>query len=171
MRRVTLDLENPEDLGRAQATWKFAQGLVPGEANEGLTAQIAGSPARLADYDDSGWKACEDIKENRSRGLTFGWYRVTITVPEQVQGMDIRGTRMYFETCIDDYGEIWINGECDTLRGAVLGFNVPQRVPVTADSQPGDQYVIACLAINGPVAAPGGSIFMRYSRLAFERYP
>ena len=169
MIRVNLDLENPEDLKRAKAQWRFAQGLVPGEHNEGLTAQISGSPARLADYDDSGWEVCENIQESRSSGFTFGWYRITVTVPEQVQGTDIKGSRMYFETCIDDYGEVWINGECDMARGTVSGFNISQRVPMSTDTQPGTKYVIACLAVNGPLAAPGGSIFIRYGRLAFEK--
>jgi hypothetical protein len=168
MIRVTLDLENPGDLQQAQGRWKFAQGFSPGEPNEGLVARAGDSPARLADYDDSGWETCENIQESRSSGFTFGWYRISVTVPEQVQGVDVKGSRMYFETCIDDYGEIWINGECDRNKGAVAGFNVPQRVPMSADTQPGTKYVIACLAANGPLAAPGGTIFIRYGRLAFE---
>ena len=170
MIRVDLDLENPDDLQQASAQWRFAQGLVPGEPNEGLVAQIEGSPAPLADYDDSGWEICESIQEGRSRGVTFGWYRITITVPEQVHGMDVKGLPMHFETCIDDYGEIWINDECNRQTGAVAGFNIPQRVLITRDTQPGTKYVIACLAVNGPLAAPGGGIFMRYARLAFENY-
>ena len=170
MIRVALDLEDADDLRQAKAQWKFARGLVPGEPNEGLTAQIADSPARLPEYDDSGWEACEDIQEGRSSGFTFGWYRITVTLPERVQGRDIRGAQLHFETCIDDYGEIWIDGECDRGKGAVAGFNVPQRVTITTNPQPGDTHVIACLAVNGPLAAPGGTIFVRYARLAFEHY-
>ena len=169
MIRVTLELDKPEDLLQAKAQWKFGPGLVPGEPNEGLTALLTGSPARLADYDDSGWEVCENFRAFRSSGFTFGWYRIKVTVPEQVHGVDIVGSRLYFETCIDDYGEIWINGECDRDRGAVAGFNVPQRVPIAIEAQPGTEYVIACLAINGPLAAPGGGIFMRYGILAFEK--
>lgn len=169
MIRVTLDLENPTDLQSAHGQWKFAQGFVPGEPNEGLTAQVSGSPARLPDYDDSGWEVCENIQESRSKGFTFGWYRITVTVPDRVQGVDIKGAQMLFETCIDDYGEIWINGECDRAKGAVAGFNVPQRVLMSAEAQPGAKYVIACLAVNGPLALPGGTIFVRYGRLSFEK--
>ena len=170
MIRVTLDLENPEDLQSAKAQWKFAPGLVPGEPNEGLTARVAGSPARLADYDDSGWEVCEHIQAGRSTGFTFAWYRITVTLPEQVQGMDISGCRLFFETCIDDYGEIWVDGECDRSTGTVAGFNIPQRVTLAAAAQPGETHVIACLAVNGPLAAPGGGIFIRYAQLAFENY-
>ena len=115
-----------------------------------------GSPARLPDYDDSRWEVCQDITAGRSHGFTFAWYRITVTLPETVQGREVRGTRLLFETCIDDYGEIWINGACDRERGAVQGFNTPQRVLVTTDPQPGQRYTIALLAVNGPLGEPGG---------------
>ena len=169
MIRVELNLEDPQDLTAAKAGWRFGPGLVPGEPNEGLSASLAESPARLAEYDDSSWETCDDIRATRSSGFTFGWYRIAVTVPEQVQGTEVRGSRLQFETCIDDYGEVWIDGECNRDRGAVAGFNVPQRIPLSLDVRPGTRYVIACLAANGPLAQPGGGIFMRYARLAFER--
>ena len=170
MIRVALDLENPEDLRSAKAEWKFAPGLVPGEDNEGLVARLSGSPARLVDYDDSGWDVCENIQIGRSTGLTFGWFRITVTLPDEVHGRDIRGNRIFFETCIDDYGEIWVNGECARAAGTVAGFNISKRVCIATEARPGERYVIACLAANGPLAAPGGGIFMRYANLAFEDY-
>ena len=168
MPRAILNLQNPVDLKAVQGQWRFAPGLVPGEPNEGLVSQLAGSPARLADYDDSTWEVREDITEWHSRGVTFAWYRIKVTLPETVQGRDIRGSRCLFETCIDDYGEIWIDGECNRDRGAVQGFNVPQRVVVSTNPKPGDKHTIALLAINGPLAAPGGAVFVRYGILAFE---
>jgi len=168
MNRVELDLTKPEDLQQVKAQWRFGQGMVPGQPNEGLVAQDGGSPARLSDYDDSWWEVCDSITEYRSKGFTFGWYRITLTMPEKVKGLDLRGTRMFFETCIDDYGEIWINGKCDLERGMVQGCNVPHRIYVTTAPEPGSKHVIACLAINGPMAAGSGAIFMRFARLAFE---
>lgn len=170
MIRLELNLDNPEDLKVVNAQWRFAQGLVPGEPNEGLTARLSDSPARLADYDDSAWEVCETIQATRSVGLTFGWYRIALTLPQQVQGRDVGGWRVLFETCIDDYGEIWVDGECDLATGTIAGFNIPQRVRLSTDAQPGRKYVIACLAANGPLAAPFGGIFMRYAHLAFENY-
>ena len=167
MPRAIIDLQNSADLKSVNGVWRFARGLVPGEPNEGLVARIAGSPARLADYDDSGWETTDDIAEWRSDGLSFIWYRINITIPETVGGQAVQG-RCLIETCIDDYGEIWIDGECDRQAGAVQGFNVPQRVVVSADPKPGDQHTIALLAINGPLAAPGGAVFVRYATLAFE---
>ena len=168
MPRATIDLMDPADLRIVQAQWRFAPGLVPGEPNEGLVSQLAGSPARLPDYDDSGWEATNDLAQWRSKGLTFAWYRIKITLPETVGGQDIRESRCLFETCIDDYGELWIDGECNRDRGTVQGFNVPQRVVVSAEPQPGAQHTIALLAINGPIAAPGGAVFVRWAHLGFE---
>ena len=43
MPRATIDLMDPADLSLVKAQWRFAPGLVPGEPNEGLVSQIAGS--------------------------------------------------------------------------------------------------------------------------------
>ena len=148
--------------------WRFGPGLVPGESNEGLVSQLAGSPARLPDYDDSAWQVCDDIAKWHSRGLTFAWYRTKVTLPASIEGRDIQGARCLFETCIDDYGEVWIDGECNRDKGTVQGFNIPQRVVISAEPKAGDQHTIALLAANGPLAAPGGAVFVRYATLAFE---
>ncbi len=168
MPRSTLDLMNPADLASLEGQWRFAPGLVPGEPNEGLVSQLAGSPARLPDYDDSGWEVRHDLTRGHSKGFTFAWYRINVTLPARVDGRTIDGARCLFETCIDDYGEVWIDGECNRERGAVQGFNVPHRVLVTAEPRAGEQHTIALLAVNGPLAAPGGGVFVRYANLAFE---
>ena len=62
MPRVFLDLNNSQDLQKINGQWRVAQGLIPGQANEGLTAQHPGSPARLPDYDDSDWELCTNIQ-------------------------------------------------------------------------------------------------------------
>ena len=168
MPRVELHIQDPDELKLVEGQWRHAVGLVPGEPNEGLVANLAGSPARLPDYDDSSWEAIDDIATGRSSGFSFIWYRTSITLPESIKGRAVEGTRLLFETCIDDYGEVWIDGECDRAKGTVQGFNVPQRVEVSDNPRPGDTHTIALLAVNGPLAAPGGAVFVRYATLAFE---
>ena len=168
MPRAVLNLQDPADLRAVQGQWRFAPGFVPGEPNEGLVSQLAGSPARLVEYDDSGWAVSHYLTQGHSQGFTFAWYRITVTLPATVQGRDIHGMRCLFETCVDDYGEIWINAVCNRERSTIQGFNVPQRVLVTTDPQPGQTYTIAVLAANGPLAEPGGTVFVRYASLAFE---
>ena len=86
MPRVALDLNKAEDRQKVKGQWRVAPGLVPGESNEGLTAQLLASPARLADYDDSGWEVCTNIRQSLSVGFTFAWYRMVIEVPARVDG-------------------------------------------------------------------------------------
>jgi hypothetical protein len=120
MPRAALDLNTAEDRQKVKGQWKVATGLVPGEPNEGLTAQLLATPARLADYDDSGWQVCPNIRESLSVGFTFAWYRITVELPERVNGMNVAGSRVWFETNTDIYGEIWINGQIDRSTGVIV---------------------------------------------------
>lgn len=168
MPRAALDLNKAEDRRQVKGEWRVAPGLVPGEPNQGLTAELRASPARLAEYDDSGWEVCRNIRESRSAGFTFAWYRIAVEVPESVGGVALAGSRVWFETNIDNYGEIWINGQIDRSTGVIVGLNAQHRVEVSGSAVPGARHVIACLVLNGPLAEPRGGIFMRYATLAFE---
>ena len=168
MPRVALDLNTADDRQKVKGEWKVAMGLVPGEPNEGLAAQLLASPARLADYDDSGWDVCANIRESLSVGFTFAWYRINVELPQQVNGMPVEGSRLWFETNVDNYGEIWVNSQIDRGTGVIVGINAPQRIELSPSAVPGTKYVIACLVANGPLAEPRGGIFMRFATLAFE---
>jgi hypothetical protein len=80
----------------------------------------------------------------------------------------LAGCRDLFETNVDNYGEIWIDGKIDRAAGVIVGINAQQRVQVVDKPTPGAKHVIACLVVNGPLAEPRGGIFMRYATLAFE---
>jgi hypothetical protein len=80
----------------------------------------------------------------------------------------LAGSRVWFETNIDNYGEIWINGQIDRSTGGIVGINASQRVEGSGSAVPGEQFVIAYLVANGPLSEPRGGIFMRYATLAFE---
>src|SRR5688572_14795148 len=98
MPRVSLDLNNEEDRRQVKGVWRRAMGLVPGEPNQGLVAELDASPARQADYDDSGWEICTNVRELISKGFTFAWWRIVIELPETIGGMPIAGSRVVFET-------------------------------------------------------------------------
>ena len=68
MPRATVYLGEASGQALVKGTWKFARGYVPGQPNEGLVEQAEGSPARLADYDDSGWETCHDLTGRMSHG-------------------------------------------------------------------------------------------------------
>jgi hypothetical protein len=73
----------------------------------------------------------------------------------------------WFRTTVDDYGEVWVNGNCDLSfgssgRGAISGFNAPNQVLLTKSAKPGEEIQIAVLGINGPFGVPpGNNIFLR----------
>lgn len=169
MPRVSLDLENADDLALLNAGgWRMAMGLVPGEPNQGLTAELRESPARLPDYDDSGWQQNADIQERHSTGLTFAWYRLRVTIPSAVKGEEVAGRRVWFETNVDNYGEVYVDGQIDRNLWVITGNNVPKRILIADSAVPGAEHVIAVLVGNAPLAEPVGTIFIRYAALAFE---
>ncbi len=169
MVRVALDLENSTDLAALGTTgWRVAPGLVPGEPNQGLVAELRSVDARLPDFDDSSWEKDADIQERRSVGFTFAWYRIHITIPERAKGQDVAGKRVWFETNVDNYGEIYIDGQIDRVNWVITGNNVPKRVLVEEQAVPGSKHVIAVLVCNAPFGEPVGTIFIRYATLAIE---
>ena len=168
MAREIINLQDPADLEQVNGVWRFAGGYIPGQPNEGIVSQAEGSPARLPDFDDSGWETISDLTKWYSHGVAFAWYRIKVTVPATIGGRELAGARCLFETCVDDYGEIWVDGDCNRDRGCIQGFNVPQRVVVDAEPSVGDKHTIAVLGVNGPLGAPGGAVFVRYAFLAFE---
>lgn len=113
MPRIALDLNRPGDLKKVKAQWRTGPGLAPGQPNEGLVAQLVNTLARLSDYDDSGWEVCTNIRKSISKGFTFAWYRITVEIPTQVNGVAIKGYRFFFKTKVDNDGEIWIDGKID----------------------------------------------------------
>ena len=168
MPRIALDLNTPEGRKPLNAEWRVADGYIPGQPNQGLVAEVLMTPAREKDYDDSGWDTCGNIRAGRSVGFCWAWYRIRVTIPEAVNGESVAGYRVLFETNVDNYAEVWIDGGFNRATGAVLGLDASHRVEVAAQATPGATHTIAVLAVNGPLAEPRGGVFLRYATLAFE---
>ena len=169
MARVSLDLDNKDDLKvLGAAGWRRGMGMVPGEPNQGLVAEMRGVPARLPDYDDSGWEQPDSIQERLSIGFTFAWYRLAITVPDTVKGQATAGNRVYLECNVDNYGEVYVDGAINRDIGVITGNNTSKRVLVEDPAAPGSQHLIAVLVANAPLGDPVGAIFFRHATLAFE---
>jgi gluconolactonase len=130
--------------------------------------------AEAADFDDSGWRALapEETQLRLGNGrVCFNWYRLEVTIPERIGDVDPTGATVVFEVAIDDYAEVWVNGELplalgDTGGQVVGGFNAPNRVLLTQDARPGDTFQIAVFGINGPISvSPRNYIWMRTATL------
>ncbi|MGB7202411.1 MAG: hypothetical protein WBD16_09105, partial [Pyrinomonadaceae bacterium] len=76
--------------------------------------------AGVADFDDSAWEAvaATDLVKRRGNGrISFNWYRINLTVPESVNGFGTAGSTVVFQTALDDYAEVWVNGEISRYLG------------------------------------------------------
>lgn len=184
---AVIDLSKPAGAELVKGEWRIhAAKLVevpfvnagpdgqPGE--EPNTTYDVEPKAGAAGFDDSDWEIIDpaSLEERRSTGkVCFMWYRINITIPERIGMLDPTGTTVVFETVVDDYGEIWVDGKLPRTLGqaggtVVGGFNVPNRVELARDVKPGQQIQIAIFAMNGPIsAAPENYIFLRYARLEF----
>ncbi len=130
-----------------------------------------------ADFDDSKWEVLDPttLKKPRSTGkMCFNWYRINLTIPAQIGDFQTTGSTVSFETTIDDYAEIWVDGKIPHRLGqpggsVIKGFNCPNRLIIAENVQPGQHIQLAVFGINGPIsAAPSNYIFMRTSpRLDF----
>jgi len=171
------------------ADWRYSDvRIVTGELRAPDAAgQPTGAPVETYDYsphagtrefDDSGWEriAPADLAARRAGGLLcFNWYRVRLTVPERIGDFDPTGSLMVFETSLDDYAEVWVDGELPRAFGqnggsVVAGWNAPNRLVIGRGVMPGQQIQLAIFGINGPIsAAPTNFIWLRSARVDF--YP
>ncbi len=182
---VAHDLGSEAGAAAVQATWKWAPATVveipfrdagpdrkpSGPANR--TYDFA-PHAEAAGFDDRAWATIPptSLAERRGTGkVSFGWYRLTLTLPEKLGDTPVRGATVAFETVVDDYAEIWVDGRLERQLGqaggaVVAGFNTANRVVLTEDAVPGRPIEVAIFAANGPLSlAPENYIWIRYARL------
>jgi gluconolactonase len=185
-----IDLQTAAGVALVDGEWRYADaGVIPiefvevGHPDDPLGPGLIPNRtfdvvphAEGADYDDSDWRALEpeDTQLRLSQGrVCFNWYRIEVTIPERVGDFDPTGASVVFEVAIDDYAEVWVDGELPHALGdaggpVVGGFNAPNRVLLTDDAQPGQRFQIAVFGINGPISAsPRNYIWMRTATLDF----
>jgi hypothetical protein len=135
--------------------------------------------AEFVGFNDSGWEVVPptDLGGRRGGGMiSFFWYRTTLTIPPEAAGFATDGTKAVLRINVDDYAEIWVNGEMPRAAGrpspaCIQGFNMPHRL-VLGDQivHPGETYEVAVFAINGPIsAAPANFLWFREAKVEFYR--
>jgi len=132
--------------------------------------------AEAADFDDSGWRTlrpAETMLRLADGRVCFNWYRIEVAIPQRVDDFDPTGASVVFEVVVDDYAEVWVDGELplalgDTGGRVAGGFNAPNRVVLTQDARPGQRFQLAVFGINGPISAsPRNYIWIRSATLDF----
>jgi gluconolactonase len=134
--------------------------------------------AGAASFDDSAWQAIEpkELEARRSTGrLSFGWYRIAVTIPEKVGTLETAGSTVVFEIVVDDYAEVWVDGKLPIALGQaggqfIKGFNAPNRVVIARDAVPGQRIQLAVFGANGPLSSPPGNyVWVRSATLDFYK--
>ncbi len=186
---ATIDLAAEEGAKLVKGQWRYSDTRIV-EADfraPGPDKQPTGRPiktydyepkAGVADFDDSKWEIISptSLSDRRATGrICFNWYRIRITIPERIGGFDTAGSTVVFQTALDDYAEVWVDGEIARYLGqtggsVIGGWNAPNRLVIGRDVKPGQQIQLAVFGINGPISNPPTNfIWVREAKLEFYR--
>jgi gluconolactonase len=132
---ATVDLTTPEGVALVKGEWRYSDTKIVEVdfTGPGPDGQPTGAPVRTYDYtpkaggaafDDRNWPviAPATLSARRSTGrICFNWYRIAITIPERIGTYDPTGATVTFETALDDYAEVWVDGELPRALGQTGG--------------------------------------------------
>ena len=186
---ATVNLATAEGVKTVQGQWRYSDTKIvevdfqaPGADGQPTTQPIKtydyAPHAGGADYDDSRWEVLDPTTLDRRRStgrLCFNWYRIRLTIPERAVSFDPTGSTVVFETSLDDYAEVWVDGELTRGLGqgggsVVSGWNAPNRLIIGRKVKPGQKIQLAVFGINGPLSNPPTNyIWMRFAKLDFYK--
>jgi gluconolactonase len=177
-----VDLTTTDGMASVSGQWKNMDAKiveVPAMPNAGVawkTAYDLQPKAGEGSFDDSSWATIEPkgLLERRGGGHLFmTWFRSNVTVPAKIGDFDTAGARAVLSIIIDDYAEVWVNGQMPRAIGrpspaTIQGFNMPNRVVLSESVKAGDRFQIAILGINGPISlSPPNPVFFREAKIEF----
>jgi len=188
---AAIDLATVAGVSGVKGQWRYSDTKIV-EVDfkaAGSDNQPTGLPVRTYDYtphaggvdfDDSKWETIDATSLSRRRGngrISFNWYRLKLTIPEHIGDFDPTGSLVVFETSLDDYAEVWVDGELSRAVGqsggsVISGWNATNRLIIGRNVKPGQQIQLAIFGINGPISNPPTNfIWMRYAKLGFFKGP
>jgi gluconolactonase len=166
-----VDLRSLDEVTRVHGQWRYSDTRIQEIEHRDVGRDLKATgpanhtydfkpDARASDFDDHDWPVipADSLEQRRGHGrLSFNWYRLNLTLPEKVGVFETQGSTVVFEIVVDDYAEIWVNGKAPFVLGqsggsVAAGWNAPNRVVLTRDGRPGEQFYIAVLGINGPIS-------------------
>ena len=186
---ATIDLGSVDGVKAVKGEWRYSDTKII-EADfrgPGPDKQPTGAPVKTydytphagaADFDDSKWEVISPTTLDQRRGngrLGFNWYRIKLTIPDRVGNFDPTGSTAVFETSLDDYAEVWVDGELSRALGqsggsVIAGWNAQNHLVVGRNVKPGQPIQLAIFGVNGPLSNPPTNfIYIRYARLGFYK--
>ena len=186
---AAIDLTSPNGVALIKGDWRYSDTRIVEVdfRGPGPDKQPTGAPVKTydytphaggADFDDRKWEVISPTALDQRRGngrLGFNWYRIKLTIPDRIGDFDPTGTTAVFETSLDDYAEIWVDGELSRAAGqsggsVIAGWNAANHLVVGRNVKPGQQIQLAIFGVNGPLSNPPTNfIYIRYARLAFYK--
>ena len=186
---ASIDLASVSGVSLVKGDWRYSDTRIVEVdfRGPGQDKQPSGAPVKTYDYtphaggvdfDDSKWDVISPASLDQRRGngrLGFSWYRIKLTIPDRIGDLDPTGSTVVFETSLDDYAEIWVDGELSRALGqsggsVIAGWNAENHLVVGRNVKPGQQIQLAIFGINGPISNPPTNfIWMRYARLGFYK--
>jgi len=184
---ATIDLASDAGVAVVKGSWRYSDARIvettfrapdamgQPTGREWTTNDIV-PHAGLTDFDDSNWRRIEPTTLAARRGtgrVSFNWYRINLTIPDTLGGFDPTGSSVWFETRLDDYAEVWVDGEIGRQSGqsggsVVAGWNAPNRLLIARAAKPGQHIQLAIFGMNGPISdAPTNYIFIHEAELQF----
>jgi gluconolactonase len=187
--QASVNLMTDDGANLVQAQWRYSDTKIVEVdfTGPGADGQPTGAPVKTYDYtphaggvdfDDSKWEQIRppSLEQRRATGrLCFNWYRTRITVPEKIGDFPALGSTVVFETSVDDYAEVWVDGELTRAVGqrggsVIAGWNASNRLIIGRDVKPGQKIQLAIFGANGPMSNPPTNfIWMRVARLDFYK--
>ncbi len=186
---ATIDLAADDGVRLVKGQWRYSDTRII-EVDfkaPGPDKQPTGKPiktydyepkAGAADFDDSKWEAISavSLSDRRATGrICFNWYRIKLTIPDRVGDFETKGSTVVFQTALDDYAEVWVDGEISRYLGqmggsVISGWNAPNRLVIGRDVKPEQQIQLAVFGVNGPISNPPTNfIWVREAKLEFYR--
>src|SRR3954447_10969477 len=109
-----IDLRTAEGVKAVKGTWRFSDVKIVEATNKGRDGKTLSTydytpKAHAADFDDAAWEVLDPttLGQARSGGkICLCWYRIKVTLPDEVKGKSV-----VFQTTVDDYGEVWVDGK------------------------------------------------------------
>lgn len=186
---ASINLATTDGVKMVQGQWRYGDTRITEVdfSGPGPDKQPTGAPVKTydftphaggTDFDDSKWEILDPTTLDQRRGngrLWFNWYRIKITIPNRIGEFDPKGSTVVFETSVDDYAEIWVDGELPRGAGqsggsVVKGWNAANRLVIGRNVQPGQKIQVAIFGINGPLSNPPTNfIYLRLAKLDFYK--
>ena len=188
---ATIDLRTDEGVALVRGAWRYTDAtLVDATFNApGADRKPSGPPVKTLDqalkagtpaFEAAAWRTIEpaalDARRGRGR-ISFAWYRIDVTLPERIGAFAVAGSTAVFEIVVDDYAEVWVDGNLPRTLGQsggalVKGWNAPNRVVLTRNAHPGQTIRLAVFAANAPLSDPPPNyIWVRSAALDFYSAP